>query len=86
MAHLMTIDLLNTLHIVDDDVSAVVEAYMADPDVGPVAFGEGFRINPAIAIAGHPFARTLMGQLWASDDLRRAAVRAAILLAQPERG
>lgn len=81
----MTIDLLNTLHIVDDDVSAVVEAYMANHDVGAVTFGEGFRIDPAAAVAGHPFARTLMHQPWASDELRRAAVRAAILLAQPER-
>lgn len=81
----MILDLLTTLHVVDDDVAAVVEAFMADPQTGPVTFGEGFRIDPAAAVAGHPFARTLMEQPWASDDLRRAVVRAAILLAQPER-
>lgn len=85
MAYPMTLDLLATLHVVDDDVAAVVETYMADPQSGPVDFGEGFRIDPAAAVAGHPFAKTLMRQPWASDDLRRAAVRAAILLAQPER-
>ena len=85
VAYPMTLDLLATLHVVDDDVSAIVEAYMANSDIGAVAFGEGFRIDPAAAIAEHPFARTLMGQPWASDELRRASVRAAILLARPER-
>ena len=37
------------------------------------------------AVAAHPFANTLIGQPWASAELRRAAVRAAIMLAQPER-
>ena len=85
MAYPMTLDLLATLQVVDDDVLAVVEAYMTDPKAGTVAFGEGFRIDPAAAVEGHPFARTLIGQSWANDGLRRAAVRAAILLAQPER-
>jgi hypothetical protein len=81
----MTLDLFATLDIVDDDVSAVVDVYLADPTSGTVAFGEGYRINPAAAVASHPFARTLMGQPWADEALRRAAVRAAILLAEPER-
>lgn len=80
----MTLDLLATLNVVDDDVAAVVEVYMANPDIGLVGFGEGYRINPAEAVAAHPFARTLIAQPWAGEDLRRAAVRAAILLARPE--
>ena len=81
----MTLDLLPTLAIVDDDVAAVVDAYMADRGVGPVAFGEGYRIDPAAAVEAHPFARTLIEQPWASAELQRAAVRAAVLLARPER-
>ena len=81
----MTLDLLKTLRIVDDDVTAVVNAYLADPTCGVIAFGEGYRIDPALAVAEHPFASTLMRQPWAGDDLRRAAVRAAIMLAEPER-
>lgn len=81
----MTLDLVATLDIVDDDVAAVVNAYMADPASGPVSFGEGYRIDPAAAVAAHPFACTLISQPWASMELRRAAVRAAIMLAQPER-
>ena len=75
----MTIDLLATLHIVDDDVAAVVDAYMADPQQGMVRFGEDFEIDPAVALAAHPFASQLMGQPWAGEELRRAAVRAAIM-------
>lgn len=82
---LMTLDLFATLDIVEDDVAAVVNAYMTDPTSGPVSFGEGYRIDPAAAVADHPFAYTLIGQSWASAELRRAAVRAAIMLAQPER-
>ena len=82
----MTLDLLATLDIVDDDVSAVVDAYVADPRPRMIAFGDGYRIDPAAAVAAHPFANQLLRQPWAADDLRRAAVRAAILLARPERG
>ena len=81
----MTLDLFVTLDIVDDDVSAVVEAYLADPTSRTMKFGEGYRINPAAAVASHPFARTLISQPWADVGLRRAAVRAAILLAELER-
>ena len=81
----MTLDLFATLDILDEDVAAAVDAYMADPTSGPVPIGEGYRIHPAAAVADHPFANTLIGQPWTSEELRRAAVRAAILMAQPER-
>lgn len=81
----MTLDLLSSLEIADDDVMAIVNVYLADPGCGPVSFGEGYQIDPARAVAEHPFAGTLMRQPWANEGLRQAAVRAAILLAQPER-
>lgn len=81
----MTLDLFATLDILDDDIAAVVDAYLANPTSGPVSFGDGYRIDPAAAVADHPFAETLIGQPWASAELRRAAVHAAVLMAQPER-
>ena len=63
----MTIDLLATLHIVEDDVTAVVDAYMANPQRGTVRFGEGFEIDPAVALTAHPFASELIGQPWAGE-------------------
>ncbi|TXN76597.1 hypothetical protein FV228_00135 [Methylobacterium sp. WL18] len=82
---IMTLDLFATLDIVEADVTAVVNAYMANPTSGTVPFGESYRIDPAAAIVDHPFANTLIDQHWASPELRRAAVRAAIMLAQPQR-
>lgn len=81
----MILDLLSSLEIVDDDVMAVVNVYLANPGCGPVLFGQGYRIDPAAAVAEHPFAGTLMRQPWANDELRQTAVRAAIMLAPPER-
>lgn len=81
----MTLDLLAAGHIVDADVGVVVEAYMASSNCRLVRLGNDFEIDPALAIAAHPFAHTLMAQPWASEELRRAAVRAAILLASPKR-
>ena len=81
----MTIDLLAALHIVEDDLASVVDAYMADPQRGTVRFGEGYEIDPAVALAAHPFASQLIRQPWAGEELRRAAVRAAIMLARPQR-
>ena len=79
----MTLDLFDTFQVVDDDVTAVVDTYLAEPACGMVSFGEGFQLDPAAAVALHPFARILLHQPWTSADLRRAAVRAAIMLAQP---
>ena len=81
----MTLELLAALEVIEDDVMAVVNAYMADPGCGSIVFGERYRIDPASALAEHPFASTLMRQPWVTDDLRLAAVRAAVMLAQPER-
>lgn len=85
MPEQMTLDLLNILEIVDDDVTAVVNAYMIDQTCGPISFGEGYKIDPAAAVAEHPFASTVMRRPWANDELRRAAVRAAVMLAYPQR-
>lgn len=81
----MTIDLLRTLSIVDGDVAGVVNAFMADPSRGVILFGEGYEIDVAKAVADHPFAAALLAKPWAGDDLRRAAVRAAILLTSPRK-
>ena len=81
----LTIDLFEAGDIVDDDVRGVIEAFIARPRRRIFQFGTGYRIDVAAAVAAHPFARQLMRQPWASDDLRRAAIRAAILLARPEK-
>ena len=78
-----TIDLMTTLHIVEDDVAAVVNAYSADPEPCTVRFGEGSEIDSAEASTAYPFAGKLVRQPWACEELRRAAVRATIIMARP---
>ena len=80
---LLTIDLCEAGDIVDDDVCGVIEAFIVRPKRRIFQFGNGYRIDVAAAVAAHPFARSIMQQRWASVDLRRAALRAAILLARP---
>ena len=61
----------------DWDIAATATVPAPVPVSMPVA--------EAAAVAAHPFARNLMAQPWASAELRRAAVRAAVMLACPER-
>jgi hypothetical protein len=47
----MTLDLLNSLEIVDDDVMAVVNVYLADPECGLVSFVIGLiRLQLSLSI------------------------------------
>lgn len=81
----MTLDLVAALAIADEDVTAVVDAYLSDPQRSLVQIGDGYQIDLAEALATHPFAQTLMDRTWAGEDLKRAAVRAAIMMASPEK-
>ena len=69
--------------IVEDDVMAIIRAYVANPAQAVSAVGEGYVIDVAAAVNAHPFAASVMHASWTSTDLRLAAVRAAVLLAQP---
>jgi hypothetical protein len=42
----------------DDEVTAVVNAYMANSGCGTIAFGDGCGLDPMAAVDAHPFART----------------------------
>ncbi|KAB1068747.1 hypothetical protein [Methylobacterium planeticum] len=71
--------------ITADDVVAAVEAYMADPTTTLFVMGEGYGLNLSEAVRSHPWSRTTVASAEASDHLKRAAVRTAILLARPEK-
>ena len=79
----ITLDLFDSKAIVDDDVSVVVRAFVADPARAIFTIGEGWVVDVAAAVAAHPFAASVMHASWTGTDLRRAAVRAAVLLARP---
>lgn len=86
MSSLPTIvELFDTKVIVDDDVVAVARAYVANPSRSVRAIGEGYLVDVAAAVAAHSFATAVMRVPWTDDDLRRVAVRTAVLLTRPTR-
>lgn len=66
------------------DIAAAVEAFIANPSTSAFLFGEGYRIDLAEAARAHEWASVTTANKDATDHLKRAAVRTAILLARPE--
>ena len=79
-------ELFKAKAILEADVVAAVDAFMADPTTTLVVFGEGYRIDLAAAVRNHEWASVTVATKDATEHLKRAAVRTAILLAQPEKG
>jgi hypothetical protein len=71
--------------ILEADVVAAVDAFMADPTTTLFVFGDGYRLDLAAAVRSHPWAATTISTAEATEHLKRAAVRTAILLARPEK-
>jgi hypothetical protein len=71
--------------ILEADVQAAVDAFMADPTTTAFLFGDGYQIDLAEAVSSHEWAKVTVANKDTTDHLRRAAVRTAILLARPEK-
>ena len=71
--------------LTEDEIGAAVDAYMADPTTTAFLFGDGYRIDLAEAVRSHEWAAVTVGTKDATEHLKRAAVRTAILLARPEK-
>jgi hypothetical protein len=69
--------------ILDADVHAAVNAYMADAETGVFPVGEGYGLDLAAAVAAHGPARTAIADPNASDTYKRTMVRTALILARP---
>lgn len=78
-------DLYKTKAILEADVVAAVDAFMADPTTTAFLFGDGYRIDLAEAVSSHEWAKVTVATKDTTDHLRRTAVRTAILLARPEK-
>ncbi|KQU17727.1 hypothetical protein ASG63_09565 [Methylobacterium sp. Leaf94] len=78
-------DLYKAKTILEADVAAAVDAYMADPTSTAFLFGDGYRINLADAVSSHEWSKVTVANKDATEHLKRAAVRTAILLARPDR-
>ena len=72
--------------IVEADLDAAVEAYMADPKTSQFLFAGGYSLDLMVAVRAQASARKLMKDPKSRPSLKRAVVRRAILLARPVKG
>jgi len=78
-------ELFKAKSILEADVVAVVDAFMADPTTTAFLFGDGYQIDLAEAVSSHEWAKVTVANKDTTEHLRRAAVRTAILLARPKK-
>ena len=79
-------ELFKAKAILNEDVDAAVDAFMADPTLTAFLMGDGYVLDLAAAVQANPFAKRMLADPAMRDALKRTAVRAAILLARPVKG
>jgi hypothetical protein len=79
-------DLCRKSEVTDDEIQAVVAAYLADENAKPFAFKSGHTIDVAKAIEMHPQAKTLLADKATSPGLRRTMVLTAVIMGFPVQG
>jgi hypothetical protein len=76
-------DLFKQTFVLDADVRAAVDAYMADAETGVFPIGEGYGLDLGAAVAAYKPSRAALADPNTSDAFKRTMVRAAIMMAQP---
>ncbi|WP_336491599.1 hypothetical protein [Methylobacterium nigriterrae] len=71
--------------ITEEDLQSALDAFEADPEIERVELGGSYSLNPHAAIEASSFAQLTFARAGASSELKRSAVRTAILLARPEK-
>jgi len=69
--------------VTDAEISAAVEAYLADPKARPFAFKSGHVLDVGAAVDEHRPAKAALADKGTSDTFRRTMVRTAVILAIP---
>ncbi|WP_407523707.1 hypothetical protein [Methylobacterium oryzisoli] len=75
-------DLYKAKRLTDDDMTAAVAGYLADPTPGPREIAEGISLDIAAAVLASPYATEILAREDAPEGRRRMAVRTTILLAR----
>ncbi|QDI81055.1 hypothetical protein E8E01_11720 [Methylorubrum populi] len=78
-------ELFKAKAVTDEQVNAAVEAYLATPDTSEHPIADGYSLDLGGAVAGHRWASEVVANTEATENLKRAAVRTAILLARAEK-
>jgi hypothetical protein len=76
-------DLRKAAEITDQEIDAVVDAYLVEPKFAPFRFASGHAINVAAAVEAHQPAKAAVIDPDRSEKFKRTKVRTAILLVQP---
>ncbi|MCJ2034597.1 hypothetical protein [Methylobacterium sp. J-068] len=71
--------------VIEEDVVAAIAAFMTDPTPSPFVIGDEYRLDLAAAVRAHEWASVTVRTKDATENLKRAAVRTASLLARPEK-
>ncbi|MCJ2028116.1 hypothetical protein MKK50_01665 [Methylobacterium sp. J-043] len=78
-------ELFKTKFVTDDQVTAAVDAYLADPGTTAHPIADGYSLDLAAAVAGHGWASQVVANPESSPSLKRGAIRTAILLARAQK-
>lgn len=76
-------DLVHARKIGRFNLDAAVEAFLANPKIGVFKLAPGFILDLTVAARADRHATATLGEPTAKGSSRRAAVRAALLLARP---
>jgi len=72
--------------VTDAEISAAVEAYLADPKAKPFPFKGGHILDVGAAVNDHRPAKAALADKGTSETFRRTMVRTAVILATPTAG
>ena len=76
-------ELFKAKAILEEDVRAAVDVFMADPSLTTLLMGEGYAIDLHAAVSASPFALGMLEDPEIKEASKRSTVRTAILLARP---
>jgi len=83
--NLTTSQLVEAQTITVENLQSALDAFEADPGIETVELGGSYSLNLRAAIEASSFAQLTFAKAGASSELKRFAVRTAILLARPQR-
>ncbi|MHC2109179.1 hypothetical protein [Methylobacterium sp. CM6246] len=79
-------DLLKSREVTDAQVSAAVDAVLANAKIGPFELASGWVLDVTAAVKADRHATATLKEPTARPGGKRAAVKSAILLAHPVKG
>ena len=78
-------DLVKAKAITPNEIEAAVEAVLNGRTEAPYHFADGWSLDLAEAVNGHPFANRALEGIGGTDGFQRIMARTAILMGWPEK-